>query len=340
MIVFTGWEKVKIKTDGGEETVAIAPLIISASRSTDIPAFYPDWFMNRLEKGYSKWINPFNRKPQYVSFRNAKVIVFWSKNPQPLLEYLPEIDKRGISYYFQFTVNDYKEDGFEPNVPPFADRIETFKELSSKIGKEKVVWRFDPLLLTDTLDTKSLLSKIANVGNSLHSYTKKLVISFADISTYSKVQRNLKAAGIKWREFQTEEIEMVAAGIKELNKGWGLEVATCAEKVDLKHFSIVHNRCIDDKLIMRIRESDQELMSFLGYEPERQQKLPFGQKTENPLKDKGQRKECGCIVSKDIGQYNTCKHLCVYCYANYSRATVERNRLGIDTNSEAILPNS
>lgn len=333
------WDKKVIQAKEGEQE-AIAPLIISASRSTDIPAFYSDWFMNRLRAGYVKWINPFNRRPQYVSLKKTKVIVFWSKDPQPLLRYLPEIDKRGIGYYFQFTVNDYEKEDFEPNVPPIDDRIKAFKELSSKIGKEKVIWRFDPLILTDELDISELLNKIRKIGDSLHSYTEKLVISFADISVYAKVQRNLKKSGIRYREFEKEDMKEVAEGIKGLNKNWNLEVATCSEKIDLDNFGIKHNKCIDDKLIMRITD-DKELMEFLGYEPAKQMNIFSGsQRTKKSLKDKGQRKECGCIVSKDIGQYNTCEHLCVYCYANYSKKTVKRNRRRTDPNSESILPES
>lgn len=334
------WPKEIIWTAEGEKE-AIAPLIISASRSTDIPAFYADWFMNRLKAGYAKWINPFNRKPQYVSFKNAKVIVFWSKNPRPLLKYLYDIDQRGIAYYFQFTINDYRKEGFEPNVPEIDDRIETFKKLSSRIGKEKVIWRFDPLLLTDRLDTNGLLDKISNIGDSLHSYTEKLVISFADISIYTKVQRNLKKACIKYREFRNEDMKKIAVGINGLKKKWGLEVATCSEKIDLSSFEIVHNKCIDDKLIIRIAAHDKELMSFLGYQPQKQMKIfPDYEQRKKSLKDKGQRKECGCVISKDIGQYNTCGHLCVYCYANYSSETVKRNRQKVSSNSETILTES
>ena len=330
------WPEDIVRTIHGQQK-AIAPLIISASRSTDIPAFYSDWFINRLRAGHVKWINPFNRKSHYISFKNAKVIVFWSKNPYPLLKYLPEIDKRGIAYYFQFTVNDYKKEGFEPNVPSLEKRIETFQKLSSMIGKEKVIWRFDPLLLTDSLNTGDLISKIDKVGESLHTYTEKLVISFADISTYSKVQRNLKAACINYREFQSEDMEIMAGSIDSLNKKWGLKIATCGEKIDLDRFNIQHNKCIDDELIIRIAEHDKHLMSFLGYKLQEQRSMFSKHNATKSLKDKGQRKECGCIVSKDIGQYNTCPHLCLYCYANYSPKTVQQNRQRISANSESIL---
>ena len=152
--------KITIKTDSCESVEAVAPIIISASRSTDIPAFYAKWFLNRLEKGYCVWYNPFNRQKMYISFKRCKVVVFWTKNPKPIIPYLSELDKRGIHYYFQITLNDYEREGFEPNVPPLKERIETFKQLSKLIGKEKVIWRFDPLILTSELTSRKLLNRI------------------------------------------------------------------------------------------------------------------------------------------------------------------------------------
>ncbi|ODS38614.1 MAG: hypothetical protein A7315_12110 [Candidatus Altiarchaeales archaeon WOR_SM1_79] len=338
MVAFS-WDKTTIKTDNGEEKEGIAPVIISASRSTDIPAWHAKWFINRLNKGYVKWINPFNQQPQYVSFDKTRAVVFWSKNPEPLIPYLDEVKERGINYYFQFTVNDYEDEKLEPNVPSLEERIATFKELSNRIGKEKVIWRFDPLILTDNITVEKLLEKIYRVGCEIHDYTEKLVISFADIGIYTKVQRNLKKAGIGYREFREESMKKIAEGIQEINKEWGLEVSTCAEKVDLSKYNIEHNKCIDDDLMVKIFNKDKELMEFLGAEPVNNlmgEKKYVLKKGKN-LKDKGQRLACGCIVSKDIGQYNTCRHLCVYCYANYSKNTVESNMRRYDKNYESIL---
>lgn len=333
------WFKEFIQTKDGQRE-AIAPYIISASRSTDIPAFYAEWFVNRLKAGYVKWINPFNQTPQYVSLNKAQIIVFWSKNPKPLMQYLHEIDNRHISYYFQFTINDYENERFEPKVPPLKDRIQTFKDLSAMIGKERVIWRFDPLILTEYLDIETLLHKIEYVGEQLHPFTQKLVTSFADISIYSKVQRNLKSANINYKEFQPSDIEQIASGIEHLNRQWGLQVSTCAEKIDLSHFGIRHSKCIDDSLIIKMNPGDKELLSFLGYIPENQLDIfSQGNQKNRTLKDKGQRYECGCIISKDIGQYNTCAHLCIYCYANYSPKSVAQNRKKVSPDSETIVAN-
>ena len=173
-------EKSTIVNDQGERVEATAPVIISASRSTDIPAFYAKWFINRLVKGYCVWYNPFNQQPMYISFKRCKVVVFWTKNPKPIIPYLHELDKRGIHYYFQVTLNDYVKEGFEPNVSSVEQRVETFKKLSSLIGKEKVIWRFDPLIVTPRLSARQLLTKVFHVGNQLKGYTDKLVFSFID----------------------------------------------------------------------------------------------------------------------------------------------------------------
>ena len=133
-----------------KDEIAQAPLIVSASRSTDIPAFYADWFFDRLEKGYSAWTNPFNGVKSYVSYDNTRFIVFWSKNPRPLLPYLHILKERNIKCYVQYTLNDYEQEKLE-KVPPLASRIETFKLLVEQLGKGAVIWRFDPMILTDDI---------------------------------------------------------------------------------------------------------------------------------------------------------------------------------------------
>lgn len=346
-MTFKSWDKIKIETDNGDITDAIAPIIISASRSTDIPAFHAEWFINRLNKGYVVWINPFNRNQrQYVSFEKTRVIVFWTKNAEPIIPFLKEINEKDINYYFQFTLNDYENEGFEPNVPKLENRINTFKKLSNTIGKEKVIWRFDPLILTDKLGVEQLIDKVYRVGESIHKYTNKLVISFADIEPYAKVKRNLKNADIEYKDFDQNSMERFADEINKINKEWGLEIATCAESFNLKKYNIKHNKCIDDDLMIKLFNEDKILMEFLRdkkeHEPKKIDLSSFGGGSEieviqSKLKDKGQRKECGCIVSKDIGQYNTCMHLCVYCYANFSEKVVRKNLEKITMNSESIL---
>lgn len=342
-MAFRGWDKVQIKTDMGESVEAVAPVIVSASRSTDIPAFYADWFMNRLRKGYIKWNNPFNAaQPQYVAFAKTRVVVFWTKNPQPMLKYVDELLKRGLNFYFTFTLNDYVKENFEPYVPSLEARLETFRELSKKIGKQRVIWRFDPLILTDQINVEDLLGRIKRVGEELQGYTEKLVVSFADIEVYPKVKNNLHRLGIKSRSFTEADILQIAQGLQELSRRWRLTVATCGETVSLEPYGIVHNRCIDDELMIRCFREDDALMEFLGvpkFEPMDLFAEPKEEKITHPyVKDAGQRKACGCTVSKDIGQYNTCGHLCAYCYANYSENVVRKNLQRVERNGESILP--
>jgi len=335
--------KTHILTDTGATVEAQAPIIISASRSTDIPAFYAQWFINRLKAGYCVWYNPFNQQPMYVSFKNTKVVVFWSKNPKPIIPYLKELDKRGIHYYFQFTLNEYEREGFEPNVPPLGERIETFKALSAQIGKEKVIWRFDPLVMTDQINVNELLQRVEKIGNQLNGHTEKLVFSFADIGNfYKKVENNLKRLNINYREFTQPAMNEFAKGLCELNKKWNFSLATCAEELNLEQYGIEHNRCIDGELMKRIFSEDTDLVHYLNYGKMPEKNL-FGSETKLPainiekLKDKGQRKMCGCMMSKDIGMYNTCPHFCVYCYANTSKETVEKNISRYNFINESII---
>ena len=346
-------DKVIIVTDQGEKKEATAPIIISASRSTDIPAFYAKWFFNRLTKGYCVWYNPFNQQPMYISFKNCKVVVFWTKNPEPIIPYLPELDKRGIHYYFQVTLNDYMQEGFEPNVPPVAKRIETFKKLSQMIGKERVIWRFDPLIVTPQLIPRMLLTRIWHIGKELKGYTDKFIFSFVDVKVYRKVQNNLIKETSYFTKEDVEKAEMTDAqqmeivdGLVKLREiwkqdGWNLQMATCAEDMELSQYGIEHNCCIDGELMKRIFADDEELLYYLhtGKMPERDL---FGEIPPNPdkpknLKDKGQRKICGCMVSKDIGMYNTCRHFCVYCYANTSKEAVLKNKDKHNDESESII---
>ncbi len=346
-------DKITITTDAGIQVEAVAPVIISASRSTDIPAFYAKWFFNRLKKGYCAWYNPFNQQKMYVSFKNCKVVVFWTKNPEPILPYLHELDTRGIHYYFQVTLNDYGSEGFEPNVPNVEKRIETFQKLSKMIGHERVIWRFDPLILTPSIIPRTLLNRIWKIGNQLKGYTDKLVFSFVDVKAYRKVQNNLvketkffTKENVESAEISTVQRKEIVEGLVKLREawrtvGWNLTLATCAEEIDLSKYDIEHNCCIDGELMERIFSEDKELIYYLHTgkfpEPDLFGELPPLPAERKNLKDKGQRKVCGCMVSKDIGMYNTCRHFCVYCYANTSKECVLRNKARHSEDSESLI---
>jgi DNA repair photolyase len=335
------WKKNKIQRENGEWVDAQFPIIVSASRSTDIPAFYSDWFFHRLKVGYSAWTNPFNGVKSYVAYNDTRFIVFWSKNPKPLLQHLDYLNERNINCYVQFTLNDYVKEGLEKGVPSVEDRIGTFKALVEKLGKGRVIWRFDPLILTDKITIDELLVKIENIGDQLLGYTEKLVFSFADIVSYKKVKSNLERNGINYSEWTESQMINFAERLQHLNKKWGYKLATCGEKIDIAKYGIEHNHCVDDNLMIRFAYKDKVLMDYLGVEVKNIENSLFGMEpipsdaiilnsTQYAIKkknnsDKGQRQFCGCMVSKDIGEYNTCPHLCEYCYANASKELAIKN---------------
>ena len=224
------WKHTDLTIDG-RLVKAQAPIIVSASRSTDIPAFYADWFFKRLEIGYSAWTNPFNGVKSYVSYEKTRFIVFWSKNPRPLLEYLHILEERNIKCYIQYTLNDYEKEKLE-KVPSLEKRIETFKLLVERLGKGSVVWRFDPLILTDDISVDDLLAKVQNIGDQLKGYTEKLVFSYADIALYKKVKANLERNGIPYHEWTEEQMEIFAQRLSVMNRerNWNYTLATCGEK--------------------------------------------------------------------------------------------------------------
>ena len=338
------WNKIEITLDNGQSVQAQTPIIVSASRSTDIPAFYANWFLYRLkEKNYSAWTNPFNGVKNYVSYANTRFIVFWSKNPRPLLEtgLLDYLDERGIKCYIQYSLNDYESDGLEKGVKPIDYRIETFKMLTKRLGKGSVVWRFDPLILTDTINVDILIEKIKRIGNALNGDTEKLVFSYADILEYGKVKINLEKNGINYKVWTQEKMNDFASKLILLNRKekWNFTLATCGEQIDLTKYGIAHNRCIDGDLITRIAWKDKVLMKFMKTDIHELTPSFFAPEIPNDAimldenhyfisshkKDPGQRTLCGCMAAKDIGEYNTCIHLCEYCYANTSKQSAQRN---------------
>lgn len=349
-------EKVRILTRDGEEVEAFAPVVLSVSRSTDIPAFYSEWFFNRLEEGYCKWRNPFNGVKNYVSFEKVRFIVFWSKNPAPLIPYLERLKNRGINCYVQYTLNDYEAEGFEPCVPANKQRLATFIQLAEILGPQGVVWRFDPMILTDNIGISELLQKVSSIADRLHGYTDTLVFSFADIACYRQVGRNLASQGVRYEEWTEDKMREFASCLSQLNKecGLNLKLRTCAERIDLSKFGIEHNRCVDEERIALIAHKDGQLMTELGLQmhepvcslfgdiemiPHGAISLPDGNYVMRiaKRKDAGQRKLCGCIKSKDIGQYNTCPHGCLYCYANTSPESADRNHSRHNPDSETII---
>ena len=273
-------------------------MIISASRRTDIPAYYSKWFFRRIEEGYVLVRNPMNiHQVSRVSLSPDVVdgIVFWTKNPKPMLPRLTLLED--YAYYFQFTLNPYPSQ-IETNLPEKKTIINTFKELSDTIGKERVIWRYDPVLLNDEWTMNKHIEEFTKLTKELSSYTEKVVISFLDF--YQRTERN--TAGLSLRKFTDNDLNEIAAALAHIAHSYNLEIETCAEGIDLGKYGIKHSRCIDDRLFNRLLNT----------------KL-------NSEKDKNQRAECGCISSIDIGEYNTCRNGCLYCYANFNNSNVLNN---------------
>ena len=274
-------------------------LIISVSRRTDIPAFYSTWFYNCLEKGEVLVPNPFNRKQLskiYLNKESVDCFVFWTKNPRPFISRLNLL--KGYNYYFQFTVTSYQAD-VEPNVPKKTDIIKTFAYLSEKIGKERVIWRYDPILLSDKYTKEYHYEWFEKLANYLAPYTTKCVISFIDL--YKKTTRNTKLLELK--ELSREDKDEIVYRLSKICNSLNLKLETCSEEGDYSQFGVERGHCIDVNLINKIAGKALEIG-----------------------KDKNQREVCGCAQSRDIGMYNTCMHKCRYCYANYSDKKVEENR--------------
>ena len=285
-------------------------MIISASRRTDIPAFYSEWFLNRLEEDYVLVRNPMNyNQVSRVMLTSQKVdcIVFWTKNPANMLDKLCRLSE--YKYYFLITITGYG-DAIERNVPNKDVVVESFRALSERIGSEKTVWRYDPIILTDTIDTKYHCRNFHKLACELAGYTEKCIISFVDI--YKKCRRNME--GLNVIPFDAYKMTEVAARLSEIAAVYDIKMETCCEAVDLTSIGIQKGKCIDAGLISRITGQNIKIQ-----------------------KDKNQRDLCGCAASIDIGAYNTCKHGCLYCYANFSDKTVARNALNHHSKSPLLV---
>ena len=285
-------------------------MILSVSRRTDIPAFYSEWFYNRLKEGFVYVRNPMNIHQVSKVVLLPEVIdciVFWSKNPRPMIGRFGEL--KDYMYYFQYTINAYDQ-RMEMSVPRKEGIINTFKELSDKIGPKRVIWRYDPILLTEKMNTDYHVKYFEEIAKRLKGFTNTCVISFVDL--YKKTQSNLKDT--QARELSQHEMVELAREMCQIAMGYGMMVQTCAEAIELESVGIKHGKCIDSVLIE----------DLLGV------KLVVG-------KDPNQRKECGCVQSIDIGEYNTCAHGCKYCYANFKDSVVTRNRMAHDPESPLLI---
>ncbi len=297
------------------------PRIISASRRTDIPAFYAEWFIQRIREGYCLVPNPFNRRQvSRVSLRSEDldVIVFWTRNPRPLFPYLNELDQLGYRYYFQYTLMDNPR-WLDPKSPPVDTAIRTFQDLAAQIGPERVIWRYDPIVFTPRSDAGYHQVRFERIAAALKDQTGRVVISIMD--AYPKAAGRMRKAAAEGGEiiglsmpFPGWFTDLIASMVDTASQN-GMEIVSCAEHLDLSPCGVRPGKCIDDEYISRT----------------------FGLQV-NDKKDPFQRKECGCVVSKDIGVYDTCLFGCQYCYATTSFEAAKKHHQDHNPDKGSIIP--
>ena len=268
-------------------------MIINTGQRTDIPAFYAEWFANRLEEGFVCVRNPYN--PNQVSRYRldpsvVDVIGFCTKNSAPMFPYIDLLKDYG-QYWF-VSITPYGRD-IEPNVPDKHRLLNDFKKLSEKIGINSVGWRYDPIFFSERYTTEYHLRAFEQIASTLGGYTKTVVISFIDL--YPKVKRNFPEA----REVTREQRLTLGKAFIEIAATHGMTIKPCAEGDELAAYGADCSGC------MRISDYEKAI----------------GKRLDAP-KRKGARAECACYLSCDIGAYNTCKHLCRYCYANAESSKV------------------
>jgi len=293
-------------------------MIISASRRTDIPAFYSRWLMSRLEAGYCLVPNPFNPKQvTEVSLKpeEVDVIVFWTRNASPLLAHLGELDRRGYRYSFLYTVMDNPR-AVDPRCPPLREALATFKTLSDRIGPERVLWRYDPIVFSTATGPAFHRKTYETIATQLQGYTRRSIMSL--VTVYRKARQRLNAlrqAGIELTECDEEALAGLMRFLASVARDKGMVLSCCAPERDLVPFGILPGKCIDDGLIREV----------------------FGLEGSHP-KDPSQRKACGCVTSKDIGMYDTCVYGCAYCYATSGFEKAKENHRRHDPDAPSLIP--
>jgi hypothetical protein len=293
------------------------PMMISASRRTDIPAFYAEWMVRRLREGYCTVPNPFNRdQVSRISLRPEDVdaIVFWTRNPRPLMPYLDELDSRGYRYYFQFTILGYPRE-IDPRSPAAATAVEALGELAERLGPRRVIWRYDPIVFTGITPPAFHQENFQRLAESLRGHTRRVVVSIVDM--YRKIEsrlRKLDGTPAAVRPWDAGELGPLMRGLAGLAGENGMEIVSCAEEIDLRPFGILPGKCVDDRVIAEA----------------------FGINVPGS-KDPAQRKACGCVVSRDIGMYESCLFGCQYCYATKSFDRAKANFDSHDPRSPSLL---
>ena len=280
-------------------------MILQVSGRSDICALYPQWLVNRLKSGYVLVRNPYNEhQVSEIEITAAVVdcIGFCTKDPQAIMPYLKQIDQMGYQYYFMVTITPYDHD-LEPGLRPKLEIMKTFIELSKRLGKNRVIWRYDPILLNERYTIEFHVTMFAKMCSLLHRYTNTVIISFVDI--YKNI------AG-QFKELHDDEVHLLAKRMGELAQKYHLHIQTCSEKYHLEQYGIAKGSCLDKQYIEQL----------IGYPLE--------------IKQNQNRSNCTCVASIDIGAYSCCNHGCTYCYA-CNHALVAKNMATHDETSPLLL---
>jgi len=290
-------------------------MIISASRRTDVPAFYTPWFMSRLRAGLCRVPNPFH--PVQVSEVSLKpedvdVIVFWTRNALPLAPHIKELEEKGYRFYFLYTLMDNPRD-IDPACPPLKSALKTFLTLAERIGPEKVIWRYDPIVITSVMDPDFHRRAFRRIAGELRGSTNRCIIS--SVQLYRKAEKRFREKGVELKTLQQEALGDLMRFMAGEAQKQGMEVQGCGQTMEIEDCGVRHGKCVDDEYIRKL----------------------FGIEVSS-RKDPSQRRACGCVKSKDIGMYDTCLYGCLYCYATGSFEKANENCRRHDPGSPSLLP--
>jgi DNA repair photolyase len=292
-------------------------VIISASRRTDIPAFYGEWFMNRVRAGFCDVPNPFNpAQAARVSLlpEDVEAIVFWTRHAAPLLPHLAELESRGYRYCFLYTLLDYPP-LLDPHTPPLSERIDAFRRVADRVGPNRIAWRYDPIVLSDRTPPEFHREAYERLAGQLNGAANRSIVSFVDV--YRKLTKRLRwlaEQGCAVREPGETERTELAMFMAKCARKHGMEAVSCAEPHNLTQWGIAPGKCIDAE----------KLSAAFGIHL-------------SARKDPGQRQACGCAVSKDIGCYDTCLHGCRYCYATSNPDRARKRHRAHDPKAASLV---
>jgi hypothetical protein len=291
------------------------PAIVSASRRTDVPAFHARWFVNRVRAGYCHWVHPYTARVQRVSLapQDVLAIVFWTRNPGPVMPHLPELTGRGFSILFQFTIT-----GLGPPVeshnPPLARSLSRLEELAARLGPQAVLWRYDPIVLSPSLTPALHVERFSQLASRLEGMTRRCTFSFVDF--YGKTERNLgrveAQTGERFRRPAAGEKIRLARELGAIAAAHGMSFLSCCDD-SLLGGPVGKSRCVDPEAVRAIRG---------GALPD--------------LPARPTRKDCGCVRSVDIGSYDTCAFGCAYCYAVSGPAAARRRLAACDPDDSVL----